>query len=111
MIAITADYRVKSRQRVQVVECVKDAKAAMAWVRENAQRLGIDPDKVPASGGSAGGHLAACTGTISGFGSDERGNTMILFNPACTLASIAGWEPRGQGCGSRRRAIWRWRRK
>jgi acetyl esterase/lipase len=95
MIAITADYRVKSRHGVPVVECVKDAKAAIAWVRENAQRLGIDPDKIAASGGSAGGHLAACTGTISGFGSDERPNAMILFNPACTLAPIAGWEPPG----------------
>jgi len=93
MIAITADYRVKSRQGVQVVECVKDAKAAIAWVRENAQRLGIDPDKIAASGGSAGGHLAAATGTISGFGSDERPNAMILFNPGCTLAAIAGWQP------------------
>lgn len=95
MIAITADYRVKSRHDVQVVECVKDAKAVIAWVRENAQRLGIDPDKIAASGGSGGGHLAACTGTISGFGSDERPNAMILFNPACTLAPIAGWQPSG----------------
>lgn len=93
MIAITADYRVKSRQGVQVVECVKDAKAAIAWVRENARRLGIDPDKIAASGGSAGGHLAAATGTISGFGSDERPNAMILFNPACTLAPIGDWNP------------------
>jgi acetyl esterase len=93
MIAITADYRVKSRQGVRVVECVKDAKAAVAWVRENAQRLGIDPDKIAASGGSAGGHLAASTGTISGLGNDERPNAMILFNPACTLAPIAGWQP------------------
>ena len=97
MIAITADYRVKSRHGVQVVECVKDAKAAIAWVRENAQRLGIDPNKIAASGGSAGGHLAAATGTISGLGSDERPNAMILFNPAATLAPIAGWEPSGEG--------------
>lgn len=99
MIAITADYRVRSRQGVQVVECVKDAKAAIAWVRENAQRLGIDPTKIAASGGSAGGHLAAATGTISGFGSDERPNAMILFNPACTLAPIAGWHPPGARAG------------
>jgi acetyl esterase/lipase len=99
MIAITADYRVKSRQGVQVVECVKDAKAAIAWVRANAQRLGIDPDKIAASGGSAGGHLAASTGTISGLGSDERPNAMILFNPACTLAPIAGWHPPGAKAG------------
>ncbi len=96
MIAITADYRVKSRHGVQVAECVKDAKAAIAWVRENAHRLGIDPDKIAASGGSAGGHLAASTGTISGFGNDERPNAMILFNPACTLAPIAGWQPSGR---------------
>jgi acetyl esterase/lipase len=95
MIAITADYRVKSRHGVKVAECVKDAKAAIAWVRENAGRLGIDPNKIAASGGSAGGHLAAATGTISGFGSDERPNAMILFNPACTLAPIASWQPRG----------------
>ncbi len=99
MIAITADYRVKSRQGVQVVECVKDAKAALAWVRENAQRLGIDPNKIAASGGSAGGHLAACTGTITGFGSDERPNALILFNPASTLAPIAGWQPPGARAG------------
>ncbi len=99
MIAITADYRVRSRQGVQVVECVKDAKAAIAWVRENAQRLGIDPNKIAASGGSAGGHLAACTATISGFGSDERPNAMILFNPACTLAPIADWKPRDSKLG------------
>ena len=94
MVAITADYRVKSRHGVNVVECVKDAKAAIAWVRENAQRLGIDPNKIAASGGSAGGHLAAATGTVSGFGSDERPNAMILFNPACTLAPIEDWQPK-----------------
>ena len=100
MIAITADYRVKSRHGVQVVECVKDAKAAIAWVRENAHRLGIDPDRIAASGGSAGGHLAAATGTISGFGSDERPNAMILFNPGCTLAPVEGWQaPPGAGAG------------
>lgn len=93
MIAITADYRVRSRHGVKPVECVKDAKAAIAWVRENAVRLGIDPGKIAASGGSAGGHLAAATGTLSGFGSDERPNAMILFNPACTLAPIEGWKP------------------
>jgi acetyl esterase len=93
MIAIVADYRVKSRHGVPVVECVKDAKAAIAWVRENAQPLGIDPNKIAAAGGSAGGHLAACTGTVSGFGSDERPNAMILFNPACALAPIEGWQP------------------
>lgn len=94
MIAIVADYRVKSRHGVQVVECVEDAKSAIAWVRENSSRLGVDPEKIASSGGSAGGHLAAATGTVSGYGSDERPNAMILFNPACTLAPTRDWKPR-----------------
>lgn len=97
MIAMTADYRVKSRQNVKPVDCVSDAKSAVAWIRANAEHLGIDPQKIAAAGGSAGGHIAACTGTVSGFGSDERPNAMILFNPACTLAPIEGWEPKASG--------------
>lgn len=99
MIAITADYRVAKRHKVKPVECVKDAKAAIAWTRENAKRLGIDPERIAAAGGSAGGHIAACTGTVSGFGSDERPNAMVLFNPGVALLGIGDWEPKGFGTG------------
>lgn len=97
MIAIVADYRVKSRNKVKAVECVKDAKACLAWVRENSQRLGIIPDKICAAGGSAGGHLAAATGTLPGFGSEERPNAMILFNPGTVMADLGDWEMTGFG--------------
>lgn len=36
-----------------------DVKRAIAWVRDHADDLGVDPDYVAISGGSAGGHLAA----------------------------------------------------
>ena len=36
-----------------------DVKRALAWLRTNADALGADPNVVIASGGSAGGHLAA----------------------------------------------------
>ncbi len=67
MVAIAADYRVASRNQVKAVECVKDAKSAIRFVRKNAARLGVDPDRIVAAGGSAGGHLAAACGTIAGF--------------------------------------------
>ncbi|MEO1616759.1 MAG: alpha/beta hydrolase [Planctomycetota bacterium] len=97
MVAVTADYRVKSRQGTLAKECVADGKSAVRWLRENADRLGIDPNRIVAGGGSAGGHVAACTGTVSGY--DESGenldvssrpNAMALFNPATVLASIEG---------------------
>ena len=35
MVAITAEYRVKSRNKTTPFECVKDGKSAIRWVREN----------------------------------------------------------------------------
>ena len=38
MVAIVADYRVKSRHGVPASICVSDAKSAIRWVRENASQ-------------------------------------------------------------------------
>ena len=64
MVAMAADYRVLNRQGVKVHKCVQDAKSAIRWVRTNAKRLGIDPNRLAAGGGSAGGHLAASTASL-----------------------------------------------
>lgn len=88
MMAFSADYRVGGRNKTTPFECVKDGKSAIRWVRAHATELGIDPDRIVAAGGSAGGHVAACTGVIAG--TEESGekttissvpNAMILFNP------------------------------
>jgi len=97
MVAMAADYRVASRNQVKAVECVKDAKSAIRYVRKNAARWGIDPQRIVAGGGSAGGHLAAACGTIVGFEeADEdksisaKPDALLLFNPALVLAPIEG---------------------
>ncbi len=99
MVAITVDYRVNSRHNVKPVQCVADAKSAIRWVRANAARLGIDPQRIAAGGGSAGGHLAACAAFIKEF--DEPGedtavsavpNALVLFNPALMLAPLDGYK-------------------
>jgi acetyl esterase/lipase len=104
MVALTADYRVKSRHDVKPVQCLADARSAIRWVRANAARLGIDPDRIAAGGGSAGGHLAACTPLIADF--DEPGedkkiraepNALVLFNPALVLAPLPGLKLEGFG--------------
>ncbi|MCA9143805.1 MAG: alpha/beta hydrolase [Planctomycetales bacterium] len=100
MVAMTADYRVLSRHGTKAKACVADAKSAIRWIRKEAARLGIDPDRLVAGGGSAGGHIAGCTGVIQGF--DESGedisisskpNAMALFNPALVLAPVEGADP------------------
>lgn len=62
MVGISMQYRLHSKKTgVSVFDCVKDARSAMRYVRGHAAELGIDPQKIIVSGGSAGGHLAAAT--------------------------------------------------
>jgi acetyl esterase/lipase len=97
---MTADYRVSSRHMTKAKECVQDGKSAVRWVRENAARLGVDPNRIAAGGGSAGGHVAACTAVLAGW--DEPGektamsarpDALVLFNPAMALATFEGAPP------------------
>jgi acetyl esterase/lipase len=44
---------------------VYDVKAAVRYLRANASRLGIDPNKIGTMGGSAGGHLALFLGVTA----------------------------------------------
>ena len=88
MVTFVADYRVQTRQGTTPRECVMDGKSAVRWIRQNADRLGIDPDKIAAGGGSAGGHVAAATGVCDDFEDpaddtsvSSKPNLLLLFNP------------------------------
>jgi acetyl esterase/lipase len=110
MVAITADYRVASRQNVKAVDCVRDAKSAVRWIRSHASELGVDPDRIAAGGGSAGGHIAACAGTIEDFDEPDedasvssRPNSLVLFNPAVSFdpSLTRNENPRAAGLAER----------
>lgn len=67
-VAATVTYRLSPRN--QFPAAVHDVKAAVRFLRANARRFRIDPDRIGATGGSAGGHLAlflAVTGGIPEF--------------------------------------------
>lgn len=96
MVAIVVDYRVFGRYGSTVDDAVSDAKAAISWVRAHAEDLGVDPNRIVASGGSAGGHLAAATATVSGYESSRfssEPNALVLFNPALDTADIGPRRP------------------
>jgi len=95
MVAARADYRVKSRHGVTPVACVEDAKSAVRWLRAHADDLGIDPKRIAAGGGSAGGHIAACTALVPGHeaeGEDtaisSRPSALVLFNPVLDMRQL-----------------------
>ncbi len=88
MVAISAEYRLKSRHGTTPFDCVRDGKSALRWVRAHAAELGIDPERIAAGGGSAGGHVAAAVATVAGL--DEHGEDRSV---SCVPAALALFNP------------------
>lgn len=88
LIAILADYRVKNKHDTTPFEALKDAKSAIRFLKKNASNLGVDTTRIIASGGSAGGHLAAACYTNESINEENnpvdisaKPNALVLFNP------------------------------
>jgi acetyl esterase/lipase len=61
---ISANYRLQSEGSWPAQ--IHDTKAAIRWTRANAERLGIDADKIAVAGYSAGGMLSLMAGATNG---------------------------------------------
>ena len=92
IIGITAEYRVSDKHGTAPQDAISDAKSAIRWLKAHAENLNIDKNKIIAAGGSAGGHLAACTATLSSFNDpqddqsiDPVPSALILFNPVLAI--------------------------
>jgi acetyl esterase/lipase len=44
---------------------IQDCKCAIRWLRANAAKFNVDPNRIGVWGASAGGHLVACVGTMT----------------------------------------------
>ena len=80
------------------VVCCADAKSAMRWVRAHAAEIGVDPQRIAAAGGSAGGHLAAFTSMVDGADDpaddlkiSPKANALVLFNPVLDNGTDGGY--------------------
>lgn len=88
IVCFLADYRTANKHKTTPFESLKDANSAIRYIRDNASDFGIDPNKIIASGGSAGGHLAAATALANSYNEDLEDtsisaipNALVLFNP------------------------------
>lgn len=89
IVCFLVDYRVRNRHKTTPFESLKDAKSAIRFIKENANSYFLDTTKIVASGGSAGGHLAAAAALVNEYNDDSdnlsissKPNALILFNPA-----------------------------
>lgn len=98
LTAISAEYRVRDIHGGDALDSVRDAKSAMRWIRSNAGKLKIDPQKIVAQGSSAGGHLAAACATLKSFNEagedssiDCTPNALILKSPVLDNGPDGGY--------------------
>jgi len=85
-LAMSINYKLrKSKGQVTWPQCIYDVKEAVRWLKLNADKYHIDPERIGALGGSAGGNLAfmlATTGLGDGF-EGEGTRTNISTKIAC----------------------------
>jgi acetyl esterase/lipase len=62
-IGVSVGYRLSGDARWPAP--IHDAKAAVRWIRGNASKFGVDPDRIGAWGRNAGGHLALMLGVAA----------------------------------------------
>ncbi|HEX6999441.1 MAG TPA: alpha/beta hydrolase [Gammaproteobacteria bacterium] len=102
--SISATYRLQSQAKWPAQ--IHDVKAAIRWTRANAERLGVDADKIAVAGYSAGGMLALLAagtngrqefegeGGTPGVSSDV--NACIGVYPLASAQIATGLFPEGQ---------------
>jgi acetyl esterase/lipase len=64
-VVVSINYRLS--WEAQFPALIQDAKAAVRWMRANATQYRLEPGKIAAWGGSAGGYLSSMLGTTAGI--------------------------------------------
>jgi acetyl esterase/lipase len=95
-VAVSANYRLAPKHRYPAQ--IHDAKCAVRWLRANASRYRIDPERIAALGYSAGGHLACLLGTTAGqrelegtgghAGHSSKVNLVVGYYPVTDLQAL-----------------------
>lgn len=87
-VLASINYRL-SRQAAFPAQ-IHDCKAAIRFLRANAERYGVDPDRVGAWGSSAGGHLVALLGT-SGDAKEIAGDVGDHDAVSSRVQAVVDW--------------------
>jgi acetyl esterase/lipase len=81
-----------SAPQFKVPEAVADVQRAVRFIRLNAEKFGIDPDRIGVCGGSAGGHLSLMLGTASDEGAKDSKDP-VDQSPSRIAAVVAYFPP------------------
>lgn len=83
-------------QEAPMPACIEDVQCAVRWMKDNAQKLGIDPDRIGTYGHSAGGHLSLMAGLTAGVACAAGGAPPTeIGNPNIPWSEHPEWWPIG----------------
>lgn len=82
-------------QEAPLPACIEDVQAAVRWMKSNAQRLGIDPDRIGTYGHSAGGHLSLMAGLTADIACAAGGAPPTEIGRPGPWADHTEWWPIG----------------
>jgi len=84
----TIEYRL-SRTAIFPAQ-IEDCKSAIRWLRANAAKYNLDPDRIGVWGGSAGGHLVALLGTTGGVKTFDVGENTDVSSRVQAVCDFFG---------------------
>lgn len=88
-VSVTISYRLAPRHLFPAQ--VEDCKCAVRWLRANAEKLHVDPQRIGVGGSSAGGHLALMLGAMdSSDGFEGEGGAADASSRVQAVISYAG---------------------
>ena len=90
-VNVCIEYRTTRRHGSDVFEEVSDTKSAFRWLRENADEIHIEPNKIIGTGTSSGAHLVLCAAMCDSL--DESGEDLHISSiPNALVVNSVGFD-------------------
>ena len=89
---VVANMNYRLIQEAEPPACIEDVRCAIRWMKANANRLGIDPNRIGTYGHSAGGHLSLMAGvSAKSKAFNDAADPWKQYD--CSVACAAGGAP------------------
>lgn len=91
-VCVAFEYRVASKHQTGPLAAIEDSRAALLWLHDNAELLGIDPGKIAVSGAAGGAFLCL----LLAMQKDKQFSTPVRPKALVLFSSLINTTPKGQ---------------
>lgn len=86
-VVVSINYQLAMRDKPAWPTCLDDCRAAVRWLREHAEEYAIDPDRLGAIGGSAGGSMSLLIALDEAKANFKRVQAVVALYPPTDLVN------------------------